>query len=338
MLSPESSVKKNTKFAYVRKNWLSTRSAKEVTTYERDKDYCSLYLSAFDDLLITKITALEIQAWVTMLSKKYKPKTVNMAFNLLSQIMAYAVSPLKLIDSNPCKENIQRPKLRKKGIDSDKYWNEAELKFFINHSYTKEDSYYCMYLLHSTFGMRPGEVCGISIYDINLDRQMITLNHGVDKMNRLTNLKNSGAQRTLRIPDSLIQPLKQQIVNSGHLRPKNVEYPYLFVLNNGQSINPDTYCQHTQRLIKRINNSSKDIMLKPITPYGLRHTFATLALIKGIHIKVVAEIMGDSVETVMQNYAHIVEQMSSDSLELMSNIILNNQEKDSKTQNYNHTI
>ena len=95
-----------------------------------------------------------------------------MAFNLLSQIMAYAVSPLKLIDSNPCKENIQRPKLRKKGI----------------------------------------------------------------------------------------------------------------------------------------------------------------------HIKVVAEIMGDSVETVMQNYAHIVEQMSSDSLELMSNIILNNQEKDSKPQNYNHTI
>ena len=74
----------------------------------------------------------------------------------------------------------------------------------MNHPLTQKDYYYVMYLMHSTFGMRPGELCGISLYDINLSEQLLTLNYGLDKKNRLTNLKTSGSQRTLHIPDSLI--------------------------------------------------------------------------------------------------------------------------------------
>ena len=35
--------------------------------------------------------------------------------------------------------------------------------------------------------------------------------------------------------------------------------------------------------------------------------------------------MGDAVETVMTNYAHIIAQVTNDSLELMANTILGNQ-------------
>lgn len=134
-----------------------------------------------------------------------------------------------------------------------------------------------------------GKVCGLSAYDINLATKLITLNHGLDKKNRLTDLKNTGAQRTLRIPNSLIQPIKTQMDYNNTVRSKSEKYPYLFVLQNGASINPDTYCQHFQRLIRKINKTSSDIYLKQLTPYGLRHTFATLSLFKGVHIKAVAK-------------------------------------------------
>lgn len=322
--SPYVQKKEKVLFKNVRKSWLDTRVAKEDSTADRDTAYCEIYLSLFDDMDIKKIDAVAVQKWVTLLASKYAPKTTNMAFNLLSQIMDYAKSPLKIINSNPCKENIQKPSNKNKGIESDKFWTEEELVFFMNHPFTKEDSYFTMYLIHSTFGMRPGEVCGISIRDINLKTRLLTLNYGIDKKKRLTDLKNTGAQRSLKVPIPLIQPLKEQIAYSNGVREKNAKYPFLFVIDKGTPINPDTYCQHFQRLIDRINKNSEDMHLKPITPYGLRHTFATLSLLKGTHIKVVAEIMGDSEETVMKNYAHITDQMTGYSLELMASTILNN--------------
>lgn len=320
--------KEKIQFEKVKRSWLSTRVTKESSTVDRDIAYCNAYLSLFDDMDIRKIDAATVQKWVTLLSSKYAPKTTNMAFNLLSQIMDYAKAPLKIISTNPCKENIQRPTNKNKGMESDKSWTEEELTFFMNHPFTKEDPYYTMYLIHSTFGLRPGEVCGLSVYDINISARLISLNHGLDKKNRLTDLKNTGAQRSLKVPEPLITPLSAQISYSNQIRDRNESYLYLFVLDNGMPINPDTYCQHFQRLIQRINRHSA-MPLKPITPYGLRHTFATLSLLKGQHPKAVAEAMGDSVETVMKNYAHVREQMASDSFELMAGTILGSDTTDS---------
>lgn len=311
-----------TDFHTIRMKWEETRVTKEPVTAERDKTYCDLYLASFDDFDIKQINAEMVQKWVNLMAKKYAPKTTNLAFTLLSQILNYAVEPLHLLTVNPCTQNIQRPKIRKKGIESNQYWSKEELQYFMNHPLTQKDYYYVMYLMHSTFGMRPGELCGISLYDINLSEQLLTLNYGLDKKNRLTNLKTSGSQRTLHIPDSLIPYIQDQMKRSNLLRPKDSAYPFLFILPSGASINPDTYCQHLQRLIKKINRSSETILLKPITPYGFRHTFATLSLINGEYIKAVADAMGDSVETVTQNYIHTVHQMTDQTLQSMANVVL----------------
>ena len=39
-------------------------------------------------------------------------------------------------------------------------------------------------------------------------------------------------------------------------------------------------------------------------------------------MKIVADIMGDAVETVMSNYVHVLDQMSADSLEAFADAIL----------------
>lgn len=310
-------------FKDIREIWLRTRVTKDPATAERDEQYCKIYLSIFDDQDIRKITALDIQDWVTLLTKKYAPKTIALALNLMSQIMNYAINPLHILENNPCADNIQRPTPKRRGVESNKYWTEEKLKYFLNHPLTKKTSYYRMYIIHSAFGMRPGEVCGISINDINLLQRQLSLNHGIDKKGRLTNLKNSGAQRTLTIPSQLIPVFDEQIECAKTLQREDTDYPFLFLTNTGGCITPDTYCQHFQRLIARINKNDGSNQLSPLTPYGLRHTFATLSLAKGINMKIIAEIMGDSVETIMANYVHVVDQMSADSLEMFASTIFN---------------
>lgn len=314
-------------FQDIKGTWLETRKTKDPATSERDADYCRIYLSVFDDLDIRKISAMDIQDWVTLLSENYAPKTVAMAFNLLSQIMEYAIVPLRIIKENPCRENIQRPTVKKRKIESLQYWTESELKYFLGHPLTKQDLYYRMYLIHSSFGMRPGEICGISLYDVSLESRRLSLNHGVDKKGRITDLKNSGAQRTLSIPQQLLPVFEEQIECSNILRAEGESYPFLFITNAGTRINPDTYCQHFQRLILRINKDNvknkTGIYLKPLTPYGLRHTFATLSIYKQIPIKVIAEIMGDSVETILNNYVHLPDDSVANSLELFADQLLN---------------
>lgn len=325
--------KKTILFKTVREAWLQTRSVKVTSTQDRDTDYCNLYLSILDDTPISQINGEDIQNWVTLLAKKYAPKTVRLALNLLSQVMDYAVSPLKIIKENPCKGNIQKPVLRKRGVTRDLYWTERELKYFINHPYTQQDSYYRMFLIHSSFGMRPGEVCGLSVYDYDEDTGLVSINYGLGKKRQLTDLKTTGAQRTLAVPERLRNIFIEQIILSNRLRPKNAKYPFLFILEDGREIIPDTYCQHLQRLIERINNDSPSMYIKPITPYGLRHTFATVSLLKGQHPKAVAEVMGDSIETMMTNYVHIIEKMVGNTLEIMAETILGDEDGDQQNQN-----
>lgn len=55
-----------------------------------------------------------------------------------------------------------------------------------------------------------------------------------------------------------------------------------------------------------------------ITFHGIRHTHATLLLQDGWNVKVVAERLGDTVETVLTTYAHVLPSMQkqvADSLE-----------------------
>lgn len=320
----------------MRKSWLKTRITKEAPTKERDEIYANTYLAVFDDYEIGNITPILIQEWVTMLTEKYAPKTVRLAFDLMSQVFEYAILPVKALSVNPCKGNIQLPKIRKKGVESSKCWTQEKLSFFLSHPLTKEDNYYNAYILQATCGARPGEVCGLSISDISLTHNTMTFNYGLDKQSRQTDLKNTGAQRTLSIPPKLLPFLINQINLSNSLRLHEDKYKFLIVQANGSPFNPEAYAKHLKKLIKRINKYENQLakrelqdpsqyqdveILTPITPYGFRHTFATLALLNGTHMKSVAEIMGNTVETVMQNYAHVLENSSADALIKMTNII-----------------
>lgn len=55
---------------------------------------------------------------------------------------------------------------------------------------------------------------------------------------------------------------------------------------------------------KSFHSAIKRAGLKRITPHGMRHTFATSLLHRGVDPSEVAEILGHSVATLRDTYAH----------------------------------
>ena len=63
--------------------------------------------------------------------------------------------------------------------------------------------------------------------------------------------------------------------------------------------------------------------MRHFTPYGLRHTFATLALQAGVPAKVVSERLGHStVAMTLDTYSHVTSNMQADAAEVVGQIIL----------------
>ena len=80
----------------------------------------------------------------------------------------------------------------------------------------------------------------------------------------------------------------------------------MFAHVDGTPLNPATVSRAFDGLVKSAG-------LPKITLHGLRHTFATLALLDGIPSKVVAEVLGHSSTRVTEDtYQHVTPEMKAD--------------------------
>lgn len=61
--------------------------------------------------------------------------------------------------------------------------------------------------------------------------------------------------------------------------------------------------------------------VKRITPYGLRHTHATILLNKGVSVVTVAKRLGNTPEEVHRTYGHSGEDADLQAVELFSSVI-----------------
>ena len=94
------------------------------------------------------------------------------------------------------------------------------------------------------------------------------------------------------------------------------ENSFIFTSEDGSPIYPTTPSALFERFRKKGN-------LPPLPFHGLRHTHATLLLRKGVPAYVVAKRLGDTVQTVLDTYAHAIKEDDQISAATYADQILN---------------
>jgi integrase len=92
----------------------------------------------------------------------------------------------------------------------------------------------------------------------------------------------------------------------------------VFTNARGGPIDPNNVDRDYDRLVKKAG-------VKRIRIHDLRHSYATLALSTGEHIKVVSETRHEDVATTLRTYAHVMPEQRRALADKMEALLLGNQ-------------
>jgi Site-specific recombinase XerD len=214
---------------------------------------------------------------------------------------------LKMIIKNAALKNlIEMPQIQVRYPK--KYDNKKEtLEVFSQNDYNriisfcKENinSYNLGILICSLTGMRIGEVCGLKWKDVNFDEGTITINR---TLQRIYNSDMAGTMIIESDPKTFNSQREIPIVKDlkDILRPLSKIYSedkYIIALNQ-EVVEPRLLRNHYKKLLKKLH-------IKNLKFHGLRHSFATRLIEKGVDVKTVSSILGHSdVSITMNLYVH----------------------------------
>lgn len=172
----------------------------------------------------------------------------------------------------------------------DNVWTSDQLRRFLESS--AAEPLYPAFVLAATTGMRRGEVAALRWIDVNLDAALVSVEQSVIPVGGelvFSPPKTKKGVRQVSLDGGTIAVLrahrKRQAERQLSAGSAWVETGRVFTREDGSHLHPDVLSKRFDRWVRRAG-------LPRITFHGLRHTWATMAMEKGIHTKVVSERLG----------------------------------------------
>ena len=139
-------------------------------------------------------------------------------------------------------------------------------------------------------GARPSELRDLRWTDLDLDRGVIVLPH-----HKTSRTQKKPKPRTIQLVPPIVRLLTL-------IRRRNEGAGHVFVTHLGTPWSRNGITQKIKRL------RAKASLPDDAKLYGLRHHFATRAIVNGVDIKTLAELMGHTTTRVTETYVHLVGQ------------------------------
>jgi integrase len=195
-------------------------------------------------------------------------------------------------------------------------WESEDLKEFF--ATANEDRLYAAFVMLATTGMRRGEVLGLRWSDVNLDAGQVYVDNTITTAGWQKLVegppKTEKSRRRVYLDTNTIAVLKE------HRRRQREERlaagaawdqtnDLVFRDELGRRVHPDWFSRDFDRLV-RISG------LPRIRLHDLRHSYATVALSRGVHPKIVSERLGHAtVGITLDLYSHVAEPIARDAAE-----------------------
>lgn len=138
-------------------------------------------------------------------------------------------------------------------------------------------------------GLRPGEACALRWSDLDFERGTIAVQRAVTRGDNgeavLAEPKTTKSRRTVPMLNGL-----RDVLLAHEERQRSVNHDlggFVFTNTDGRMLRPWTFStRDLERTLKQAG------IVKKVTLYSLRHTFATLHVVAGTPIKVVSDVLG----------------------------------------------
>lgn len=245
-------------------------------------------LPYFGQKRMNDIKASDIRIWQNILIKQgFAPTYLKNINNQLNAIFNFAVRYYDL-QHNPC---AKAGSMGKNKADEMQFWTKDEFDKFIEAVMDKQMSYIAFTLLYWT-GIRLGELLALTVGDIDLEKQVISINKSyqrIDKRDVITEPKTPKSKRVITIPEFLAVDLQDYLNSLYHCRKHDRLLPVT-----------KYYLEHE---IKRGVEKSG---VKRIRIHDIRHSHASLLVEMGFSPLEIADRLGhEKVETTLNTYSHL---------------------------------
>lgn len=301
------------------KEWLQSHKSIRPRTYERYEAIIRLHLvPTLGKLTLQKLTAQHLDRLYTRkIESGLKPKTVAAIHTMLHTALDKAVR-LGLIARNVC-DLVSPPRVVRKEITPLTLEQVQKLL-----EAAKGHPQEVLFILALSTGMRRGELLGLKWQDIDFERGVLQVRRALVRMPtgqgyQEAEPKTAKSRRSIALTSFAIEALKRHREIQQQWKeaagPFWQNNDYVFCKPLGEHLNPgyDVLVQ-LKLLLEKAG-------LPDIRFHDLRHCTATMLLAKGVHPKVVQEILGHSeIGMTLNTYSHVLPTMQKDAMEKLDDL------------------
>jgi integrase len=215
-------------------------------------------------------------------------------------------------------------------------WTGAQVARFLD--LTDGDRYQCSWLFLVTTGCRRGEALGLRWLDVDLDRPTaairqecipLTKPSGRGREGRIIQRTKADRPRVIELDTETVGALRTWRARQAEERllmgAGYQDRGLVFCRPDGRLYHPEAFSKAFERRLRQTAFAE----LPTIRLHDLRHTWATLALIAGVDVKIVSERLGHSSPMITwQTYQHVVQGMQSDAAERVAALIFGGRARD----------
>ena len=266
---------------------------------------------------INDITSNEIQSYLNSL-KDYSNSTIKKVKEQFSQAFREAINKGYIV-RNPMLEVI-RPKSTqiRKPVRALEIEEQQKLTNYLINAPITDVPFKTVYLIQMYLGLRIGEALALCSTDINLHRNLITVDKTVttDKEGKIIMKylpKTYAGIREVPIPVFI----RNEIINQMRLSEDNKDRQ-LFLDKNENYVRPENANRRLRELMEKMNIPS-------ISSHSLRHTYGTRCIEAGMRAVALQRLMGHSdVAITLNTYTSVFNKYKETELEKVNNYYMNN--------------
>jgi integrase len=161
----------------------------------------------------------------------------------------------------------------------------------------------CFIMLCLRAGLRVSEAVALRWDDVDLDRSQLVVRRSAWKDGETS--PKSGRSRTIPLAPDLLASLKEQRMATF------MRGPWVLCRANGTRLSRSVVRDWAAETCRRAGLS------KRITTHGLRHSFGSHLGSRGVHPRVIQELMGHSTVAMAMRYVHLAELATREAVQLL---------------------